>query len=81
MCTCRSSCRAHQVERVVALLRAEAHVAERLTVVRVGELLERDPPVDHAPIHELCVPLGDVPVDEGAGFFDHRRFSGVSEAR
>src|SRR5678815_3400850 len=26
--------RAHQVERVVALLRPEAHVAERLTVVR-----------------------------------------------
>src|SRR5262249_49474333 len=42
--------RAHQVERVVVLLRAKAHVAERLTVVRVGELFERDPPVDHAPV-------------------------------
>src|SRR5215204_497742 len=68
----RAVVRAHQIERVVALLRAEAHVAERLTVVRVGELLERDPPVDHAPVHELCVPLGDVPVDEGLGLLDHR---------
>src|SRR5262249_1224175 len=62
--------------RVVILLRAEAHVAERLAVVCVGELLERDSPVDHAPVHELGVPLGDVLVDEGASFFDHCPFFG-----
>ena len=49
----RAFVRAHEVERVVVLLRAEAHVAQRLPVVRAGELFERDAPVNDAPIHEL----------------------------
>src|SRR5689334_22141280 len=72
----RALVRAHQIERVVALMGAEADVAEGLSVVRVGELLERNPPVNHAPVHELRVALGNVLVDEGAGLFDHPPFFG-----
>src|ERR1700720_589477 len=54
------------IERAEALVRREAHVAERLAVGSLGKTTERHFPRDRAPVHRFLIALRHVLVDHVA---------------